>query len=266
MAYIATAFDVETTGFGNNDRIVEIATVSLDTKTGKITDRFSTLINPERNVGPTEVHGIKQGMVASAPTFEEAAHTIAQKLDGSILIAHNLPFDVRMLRNEFERVGGKFDPGRGFCTLSVTKMKLAAACHRFGIDLKEAHCAENDAEATALLAIRWAPNWETLIPVKAECHGPDITTKAISRSSAPSVKVVCFTGAAVVHGERYTRTRLELIATEHGHLTTSSVTSGCDMLVAADPNTSSSKARKARHLGIPIISVDNFLSEYQFGQ
>ena len=262
MAYTATVFDVETTGFSNNDRIIEIATVSLDTTSGNITDRFNTLINPERNVGPTEVHGIKRGMVESAPTFAEIAHAIAQKIDGSILIAHNLPFDARMLKNEFERVGGKFDPGRGFCTLSVTKMKLEAACHRFGIDLKEAHSAVNDTEATALLAIRLSPKWETLIPAKAEWHGPSTAIKPISRLSIPSVKVVCFTGAAVIRGERYTRARLESIATEHGHSTTSSITRECDMLVAADPNTSSSKARKARQLGIPIISVDDFLSEY----
>ncbi len=262
----ATVFDVETTGFSNSDRIVEIATITLDTKTGEITNQFSTLINPEQSVGATFVHGISSDMVESAPTFAEVAFTIAQIIDGSILVAHNLPFDVRMLKNEFARVGGKFDPGRGFCTWSATRMKLAAACHHFGIDFNAAHRAAHDAEATALLTFHCAPDWATLIPAQAKCHGSDITARVVNRSSEPKVKMVCFTGAVVFHGERYTRVRLESIAAQHGLLSTSAVSSACDVLVAANLATSSAKARKARQLGIPIISAQDFLSEYAVGR
>ena len=36
---------------------------------------------------------------------------------------------------------------------------------------------------------------------------------------------------------------------------------GCDMLVAADISSQSSKARKARNYGIPVIEVTEFLNE-----
>lgn len=136
MTNKVTVFDVETTGVGNRDRIVEIATLTLDMATGEVVDRFETLINPERDVGPTSIHGVSPRMVELAPTFGEVAQAVVRRVDGSILVAHNLAFDTRMLRNEFERVGGAFDPGSGFCTLQATGMKLATACETLKIKIR----------------------------------------------------------------------------------------------------------------------------------
>ena len=55
--------DVETTGFGTNDRLVEIAAVTLDPDSLETVDEYDTLINPERDVGPTHVHGIQVAVV-----------------------------------------------------------------------------------------------------------------------------------------------------------------------------------------------------------
>ena len=60
--------DVETTGFGAHDRIVEIAVITLDPETWETQDEYDTLINPERDVGPTGVHGVTAGMVEPEPT------------------------------------------------------------------------------------------------------------------------------------------------------------------------------------------------------
>ena len=65
--------DVETTGFSRLDRIVEVAVVVLDDRASSVTAEFATLVNPQRPMGATGVHGITESMVASAPTFEEIA-------------------------------------------------------------------------------------------------------------------------------------------------------------------------------------------------
>ena len=144
--------DCETTGLGQNDRIVEIAAITLNPLTWELTDEYDTLINPERDVGPVGIHGITASMVEAAPTFSEVAAALARRLHGSILIAHNLPFDTRMLGYEFDRLGVTFNVGSGLCTLRATGEKLVAACHRFGIALNFQHRALADARATAALA------------------------------------------------------------------------------------------------------------------
>lgn len=143
--------DCETTGLGPHDRIVEIAVVTLDPKSWETLDEYDTLINPERDVGPVDLHGITASMVQAAPTFAEVAAPLARRLHGAILIAHNISFDTRMLGYEFARLDVEFGPGSGLCTLRATREKLGAACQRYGIPLENAHRALADARATAAL-------------------------------------------------------------------------------------------------------------------
>ena len=145
--------DVETTGFGRWDRVVEVAAVSLDARTLRVVDEFETLVNPGRGVGPTSVHGITDAMVADAPTFEGVAAQLADRLHGAVLVAHNLQFDRRMLDQEFERFTADEDRewGSGICTLRLSGMKLSAACAAHGIRLDGHHRALDDARAAAEL-------------------------------------------------------------------------------------------------------------------
>lgn len=155
----AVVIDVETTGIGKKNRIIEIALISLAPKTWDVTDEFDTLINPERDVGPVGVHGITASMVSLAPTFEGVAGAILRRLDGRILIAHNLPFDYKFIKNELLRYGVDLNGGNGFCTLKKTRMKLPHACGRYGIDLGQHHRALADARATVKLSrILWERN------------------------------------------------------------------------------------------------------------
>ena len=150
--------DCETTGLGQHDRIVEIAVVTLDPATLEITDEYDTLVNPERDVGPVGLHGITPSMVEAAPVFEEVVAALARRLHGRTLVAHNLQFDVKMLRYEFERMNVAFSPGAGVCTYKATRRKLSTACEAFGIELENQHRALADARATArLLRAAMAP-------------------------------------------------------------------------------------------------------------
>jgi len=142
--------DTETTGLYNSDRIVEISIVTLSLD-GDIVDVFDTLVQPERDVSATHIHGITASMVASAPTFADVAGDVAVRLEGACLAAHNLPFDHRMLNAEFERVGATVSAEAGIDTLRATGARLAEACAAHGIPLDGAHRSLVDATATAHL-------------------------------------------------------------------------------------------------------------------
>lgn len=146
--------DVETTGFSNRDRVVEIAVVRLDADTGETVDEYDTLVQPNRDLGPTFIHGVTPSMVELAPTFDEILADLARRLHGGILVAHNIGFDRRFLRNEFERGGVEADWGEGICTYRPTGQKLSVACQAYGIELRDAHRALADARATAELLRR----------------------------------------------------------------------------------------------------------------
>jgi len=109
--------DVETTGlYPRTDRVVEVAVVHVSAE-GQITAEFSTLINPGRDVGPTRIHGIRAQDILHAPSFSQAAAALWQMLDGRVLVAHNVPFDVRFLDAEFGRCGVSLPPPPLMCTM-----------------------------------------------------------------------------------------------------------------------------------------------------
>jgi DNA polymerase-3 subunit epsilon len=98
--------DVETTGLRTSwhDRIVEIAVVRLD-ESGRPRDEWCTLVSPDRDLGPQEIHGITAAEARRAPTFAELAGQIVDRLAGHTVVAHNLPFDAGFLASEFAKLG-----------------------------------------------------------------------------------------------------------------------------------------------------------------
>ena len=76
MAEVPQAFaviDVETTGVDHySDRIVSVGVVRLDAEL-RIVDRWGSLVNPERPMGATHVHGLTDQLVQRAPTFTALA-------------------------------------------------------------------------------------------------------------------------------------------------------------------------------------------------
>ncbi len=161
--------DVETTGFGRADRIIEIAVLRLDSK-GKMLDRYVTLVNPQRDVGPTFRHGITASEVLRAPVFHEILGDVVSILADAVFVAHNAHFDMRMLRYEFDRAALDVPPIPWLCTMKLARrldptivcLRLAYLCQHFEIPLTQAHSAEADAKATAELLCR---------AIMVLCHG-----------------------------------------------------------------------------------------------
>lgn len=151
--------DLEATGGKpSEERIIEVAIFLYDGK--DIVDQFISLVNPEVAIPPfvQKLTGIKQRDVQGAPRFHEIAKRIVQMTEGAVFVAHNAPFDYRVLREEFARLGydyqrtvldtiplsEKFIPG-------LPAYGLATLCEELGITNAKRHRADGDARATVKL-------------------------------------------------------------------------------------------------------------------
>lgn len=163
------AFDVETTGFNKNDRIVEIGLVTF--KNGQLLEEWSTLLNPQRDVGKSNIHGITASMVSTAPLFEEVVNDIFRIINGRVLVAHQFSFDARMLAQELNRLDVDGDLGKGFCTLMASRNllpgtadSLAATCEALLIERLDAHSALGDARMTMQIFQKLSDDGQEVIP------------------------------------------------------------------------------------------------------
>ena len=157
---IYSVIDVETTGLSatGGDRVLEIGIARLDEK-GRIEPVLDTLVNPQRPVTATHVHGIDAEMVADAPLFRDILPLIDDVLAGTVISAHNAGFDLGFLREEYRRAGVKLPFIRPACTLIMARRYLASlpsksleSCRRhLGISDEGAHNALADAMAAAAL-------------------------------------------------------------------------------------------------------------------
>lgn len=153
-------FDLETTGLDLvKDRIIQLSLIKVMPDGEEI--RRNYLVNPGCPI-PKEVSqltGITDEDVASAPTFKQLSKEVSQIFNGSDIAGFNSNhFDVPLLAEEFLRAGVDFDFSK--CRLidvqtiyhKMERRNLAAAykfyCGRKMEDDFEAHRADQDTEAT----------------------------------------------------------------------------------------------------------------------
>jgi DNA polymerase-3 subunit epsilon len=129
----AVFLDLETTGASaSHDRVTEIGL--LEVERGRLVREWSTLVNPETRIPPAieALTGITNDMVRDAPTFAELARELLERLDGRLLVAHNARFDYGFLRNEFRRLGMRYQ-SRVLCTVKLSR-RLYPDQHRHNLD------------------------------------------------------------------------------------------------------------------------------------
>lgn len=143
------ALDIETTGFGKTDRIIEIGAVVFNPESSIVTGQLETLINPMRNVpeDSTKIHGLRSSDLSLAPTFEEIADDLIAFLGDHEIVAHNADFDLSFLSQEFARVGKHIVFKDVVCTYKLTGQRLNVACEQISFEFAH-HSALEDAKAS----------------------------------------------------------------------------------------------------------------------
>ncbi len=99
--------DLETTGgsAAAGSSITEIGAVKVCH--GEVLGEFQTLVRPSQAIPPfiSVLTGITDLMVAGAPAIESALPAFLEFARGSVLVAHNAPFDIGFLRHYAEQMG-----------------------------------------------------------------------------------------------------------------------------------------------------------------
>lgn len=149
--------DLETTGLHpGGDRIVEIAIVRIEPgeRPRLVLD---SLVNPQRRVSATEIHGITDSDVQDAPTFSDLRDHVYEALRGSVFASYNVYFDARFMGAEMARSGlDGFPPY--LCLMYLRSVldlggrcTLSDACRAHKISHSASHVAADDAQAAAQL-------------------------------------------------------------------------------------------------------------------
>jgi len=155
--------DLETTGNApkKGDKIIQFAAVVVEN--GKITEEFSSLINPGQTISPfiEELTGLTDEMVKDAPVFSEIAPKVVSLLDDAYFVAHNVLFDLSFLQEELSEAGFPSFYGPILDTVEMARVLLPTAdsyqlselAAQEGFDHERPHQADSDAYVTAELLL-----------------------------------------------------------------------------------------------------------------
>ncbi|GLB57964.1 ATP-dependent DNA helicase DinG [Cytobacillus sp. NCCP-133] len=155
--------DLETTGNApkKGDKIIQFAAVVIEN--GKITEEYSSLLNPEQPISPfiEELTGLSDDMVEDAPLFSVIAPKVLTLLDGAFFVAHNVLFDLSFLQEELLESGYNGFYGPVIDTVELARIllptsdsfKLSDLAIREGLNHERPHQADSDAYVTAELLL-----------------------------------------------------------------------------------------------------------------
>ncbi len=150
--------DTETNGLaGDACEMTEVGAVLVGG--GELHDRWSSLVRCSRPLGRgiQRFTGITQEMLADAPALETVLPPLEELLRGRILVAHNAPFDRRVLRQAFDLIGLEWPNPPVLCTAALArkllplqnKRGLGVLAGALGVEVETAHRALADAETCA---------------------------------------------------------------------------------------------------------------------
>ncbi len=156
-------FDLETTGFSPlNNRIIEIGAVKVTD--GKITERFSSFVNPEVPIPfkIEELTHIRDDMVLDAPKIEAILPEFMAFCEGSVMVAHNADFDMSFISKNCERQGISCEY-TVIDTVALARVllpqlnnfKLHTVAKALKVSLENHHRAVDDAACTAEIFVKF---------------------------------------------------------------------------------------------------------------
>lgn len=158
-------YDLETTGIdASSNDIIDIGAFKV--VNGKITEKFSTFVNPLREIPKeaSKINHITNSLVENSPTIEQVLPDFYNFCYGSIIVGYNnIGFDDLFIKKEGKKYLYNFDNKRDDVMVlaktylkGIKNYKLGTVCNEMNVPLIDAHRATNDALATAKLFIKIA--------------------------------------------------------------------------------------------------------------
>lgn len=163
-----TVFDTETTGLNpsGGDEIVSIGAVRIVNGRLLQDESFEQLIDPHRSI-PTasiRIHGISPEMIKDRPPIDKVLPLFHRYAVNTILVGHNVAFDMRLLQLKEATSKIKFtNPVLDTLLLSSVihpaqnDHTIEAIAERLGISIVGRHTAMGDAVATGNIFLKMLP-------------------------------------------------------------------------------------------------------------
>jgi DNA polymerase-3 subunit epsilon len=160
-----TVFDTETTGLhpDQGDEIISIGAVRIVNRRLLRQETFDQLVDPCRTVPEASVliHGIRPELLVGQPTIDLALPAFAAFAEDTVLVGHNVAFDLQFLRNHAEHAGSLLgQPVLDTLLLSPAVHpeheghNLEEICARLGINVIGRHSALGDALVTGEVLLK----------------------------------------------------------------------------------------------------------------
>ncbi|HEY80609.1 MAG TPA: PAS domain-containing protein [Anaerolineae bacterium] len=159
-----TVFDTETTGLDpDSDEIIAIGAVRIVNARLLEGEAFHQLIRSRRPVPPgaTRIHGIRDADLQGAPPLETALPAFHRFARDSVLVAHNVAFDMRFLQAAERRSNVRFrQPVLDTLLISAIvhpehkDHSIEAIAARLGVPIQDRHSALGDAITTARIFLK----------------------------------------------------------------------------------------------------------------
>ncbi|MEO5699231.1 MAG: exonuclease domain-containing protein [Casimicrobiaceae bacterium] len=170
LAY--TVFDTETTGLdpSGGDEIISLSAVRIVNGRLLRSETFDHLVDPRRAVSRASmaIHGITPAMLEGQPTIDAVLARFARFAEDTVLVGHNVAFDMRFLEIKEGATGIRFlQPVLDTLLLSAVahagleEHGLEASARRYGIAMIGRHTALGDAIVTAEIFMKLIPLLES---------------------------------------------------------------------------------------------------------
>jgi len=168
LAY--TVFDTETTGLepSAGDEIIAIGAVRIVNGRLLVDEHFDRLVDPRRPLRPESIaiHGIGPERLEGQPTLDKVLPGFHKFCEETVLVGHNVAFDMRFLELKEGETGVRFtQPVLDTLLLSAivhghlgtNEHQLEAIAQRLAIKVVERHSALGDAMITGEVFLKMLP-------------------------------------------------------------------------------------------------------------
>ena len=163
-----TVFDTETTGLqpSAGDEIIQIGATRIVNGRLLRNETFEQLVDPRRPLvrESVQIHGITEDLLRGQPTIDKVLPFFRRFCEETVLVGHNVAFDMRFLQMKEEATGVQFrQPVLDTLLLSAVihpnqeSHQLEAIAERLGVHVVGRHTALGDAFVTGEVFLKMIP-------------------------------------------------------------------------------------------------------------